>query len=539
LYEVAASLYHLSSEIHKLRENETPKQTSSIVNSSAIFERVHINKTKGMELGIDINYVSYSNALENDPELLEAMGLEDEALKENFEAVESSSNLLYKNWLATMDNIFETISDECSGFDDCLKYTIDSLAEIIFDASVINAEKLRAQIDNIEAKFFNLTRQSDMSVSDALHISHDILQILENMTGVEDVCAQAPNITEHPSPFTELGVNNTLVLRCNATGNSLVYQWRFNGEILQNQSTNILRINNTSPLHSGNYSCDVSNHVAKATSILALVSKRPLIVNHPTAHRNLILSDYDSLRCQVKKDSRNISYQWWFKPFESSPFMPLPNETFSYLSFAPVKSHHEGWYFCNVSNPFGHTISKTSFVKVLKYTLPVPAAKLTLTVIAKSRSGNKSVYYHDILAKVLASRIPNTNNNSQHVDERIRELHPTGCRTMTGHDNRFDHKEICDWTFSAVGENVTSDAVLNSGPSQQIKMLISATSKLKKIMGVLGNETNAGKITFSLDKTNYYVQKHSLGIIAMSLLCPIGQFLVENIYKCGKSIMQV
>ena len=535
LFEVFASLFNLSSEIQQFRENDTQKLAPSIANSSAIFERVSINQTKAKELGVDISYNSYSNVLESDPELLEAIGFQDDVLGETIEAVESSSKLLYKNWLATMENIFESISEECSGFDDCLKYTIDSLAEITFDASLINAEKLRAQIGNVETKVFNLTRQSDMSVSDALYISQDILQILENMTGVENVCAQAPNITEHPAPFTNLGVNDSLVLRCNATGDSLTYQWRFNGDILENQYTNILRLNRTSPLHSGNYSCDVSNHVAKATSILALVviSTRPLIVHHPAQRRNFILSEDDSLQCQVQKNARNITFQWWFKPFKSSFFMALPNETFSHLSFAPVKSHHEGWYFCNVSNLFSHTISKTSFVRVLKYTLPVPAAKLTLTVISKSRSSNKSVYYQDTLAKVLASRLPNTNNNSQRVEERIRELHSTGCRIITRHDG-FDRKEICDWTFSAVGENVTSNATLTSATSQQMLRIISATFKIKKALAKLGNETNTGTITFTVNKTNYSVQKHSLGIMAMSLLCPKRQFLVENVYKCGK-----
>ena len=538
LFEVVSSLYNLSSEIQQFPENETQKQTSSIVNKSAIFERVNINQTKGKELGIDINYDSYSNILENDPELLEAIRFQDDALRKEFENVDTSSKLLYKNWLATMENIFETISEECSGFDDCLKYTIDSLAEITLEAGLINAEKIRAQIRNIEAKFFNLTRQSDMSVSNARCISQDILQILENMTGAEDVCTKAPNITEHPVPFTTLGVNDTLVLRCNATGDSLVYQWRFHGEILQNQSTNILRINKTSPFHSGNYSCEVSNHVAKATSILALVvvGTQPLIVHHPAPRRNFILSEYDSLHCQVQKNARNITFQWWFKPFKSSSFMALPNETFSHLSFAPVKSYHEGWYICNVSNLFGHTISKTSFVRVLNYTLPVPAAKLTLTVISKSRSSNKSVYYKDTLAKALASRFPNIDNNSQRVDERIRELRATSCKIITRHDNRFGRTEICDWTFSVVGENVTSNAILNSAPSQQIKTIISVTFKVKKALGQLGNETNAGKITFSLEKTIYSVQKYSLGIMAMTLLCPKRQFLVENVYKCGKSI---
>ena len=154
-----------------------------------------------------------------------------------------------------------------------------------------------------------------MSVNKAVHVSGDLLRDVKNITGVEDVCAHAPNITKNLEPFTELGVNKTLVLTCNAKGNFLVYQWRFNGELLNSQRTNILRINNTSPSHSDKYSCDVSNHIAKVSSIIAVVviGTPPLFVVHPVRSLNVILSGYSSLHREVKKDGRNTSFQWWFK----------------------------------------------------------------------------------------------------------------------------------------------------------------------------------------------------------------------------------
>ena len=535
LYDVAMSIYNLSSHIQQIVSDETQRE-NLFVNNSAIFEQIHINKTKAMEFGIDVNYDSFSNVIENDPELLEANKFQNEVLNNELEAVESSSKLFYKNWLATMESIFETISDECSGFEDCLGYTIDSLSQIIFDLDQPSSKTLREQIEQVERKFINLTRESDMSTNDAVHISLDILQILENMTGAEDVCAQAPNITENPSPFTEIAVNETLVLRCNATGDSLVYQWRFNGEILKNQSTNILRINKTIETHSGNYTCDVSNHVARVTSILAtvVVGTRPLIVRHPPCRHNVVLSDYDSIRCQVKKDTRNITYQWWFKSFRSNSFNALPNETFSYLSFVPVKANHEGWYYCNISNQFGHTISNKSFVKVLKYSLPVLVAKLSLTVVSKSRDSNTSLYYQDALAKVLTSRFPETNGDTQLSGERIKVLHRTSCKMFKPNDDRFDRTDICDWTFSAIGENITSSKTLNMTTSQQIKTMITKSFTLKRLIGQFANKIDEDGIIFSFGKTKHSVQKNSLSIIAMKMLCPKRQFLEQNIYKCGK-----
>lgn len=534
LHDIAMSLYKLSLENQRLHEEEILGEQSLIINNSVIFEKFKVNQTKALELGLVINYNSYSNVLANDPELSEAKRFRRETYNREFDVVHLSSKLLYKNWLATMENIFETFSEQCSGFDDCLRYTIDSLLEINFETSIFNEDKLRREIKYVEKLFVNLTQQSDMSVNTAVTVSWDILQVLQNMTGVENVCSQAPNITEHPTPFIELGVNETLVLSCNATGDSLVFQWKFNAENLENQSNNILRINNVSSLHSGNYSCEVFNHVARASSIPAVVvvGTPPLIVSHPVHWLNVILSGYGNLHCQVKKDTHNISYQWWFNSFDSGSFMPLPNETFSFLSFAPVKSFHEGWYFCNVSNPFGNAISQKSFVKVLKYSLPVPVAKLSLTVISKS-FGHVLVFYKDALAKILASRLVTSHNDTQPSEKLIKELIPTSCKEISQGADGFSRTETCDWTFSVIGENVTLRA-FDSAPSQQINEIIRSTFKLKRVIGNLGNDTNAGNIAFSVNNSNFFSPRNSLGIVGMSLICPRGQFFVENVYKCGK-----
>ena len=528
LYDAAISIYNLAFGTQQLLKDET-KRENSFVNLSTVFKSANINSTKAMELGVSINE-SYANELENDPVLQEANSLQNEVFKNDI--LKLSSKLLYKNWLATMESIFEKISDECSGFDDCLKYTINSLSEMI-DSSSSRTKKLRTQIEDVDRKFFNLTRKSDMSINDIVHISKNILQILENMTGVEDVCAQAPNITEHPAPFTELAVNENLVLRCNATGDFLVYQWRFNGERLKNQTSNILRINKVSQLNSGNYSCDVSNHVAEVTSSLAsvVVGSSPSIVSHPPSRRNVILSEYDSIHCQVKKDTYEVTYQWYFKSYKSSSYIMLLNERFSYLNFAPVQTDHMGCYYCKVSNKFGHTISKKSFVEVLKYSLPVPAVKVSLTVMSRSSDSNTSTLHQETLANVLASRIPATSNSTQLREYSMQELNLKDCQFFT-QDDGLESTDICDWTFVSVGENITSATTLSYDISEQNRRKISAALQLKKLIGKLSNETNAKGIAFSIGKTNYSVS--SLDLLAMYFVCPKGQILMTQTYKCGK-----
>ncbi|XP_028408846.1 uncharacterized protein LOC114531439 [Dendronephthya gigantea] len=533
LEEVARSLFERAEKLQMLRNEEVQRKSFSL-NNSVIFENFNVNKEKLLEYNINVNYDSYIRALKNDPELLEAKNVQNEALKNEYGAVHSSSVLFYKNWLATMESMFAEYSGECSGFEDCLKYTFDSLLEISIGSSALNGNKLREQILNLERKFFNVTSKSNMSVNEAVHVSRDLLRDVKDMSGVEDVCAHAPNITQQPEPFTELGVNETLVLTCEAAGDFLVYQWRFNGEVLNNQHTNILRINNTSPSHSGNYSCDASNHIAKASSIVAVVviATPPLIVLHPVRRLNVVLSGYSSLHCKVKKDAHNTSYHWWFRAPNSSSFASIPNERFSHLSFVPVKLHHEGWYFCNVSNSFGHTISKLSFVQVLKYSLPVPVAKLSLTVISKYSMNETSVYYRDTLANILKSRLAFENRNCMSTGELMKDLKLGECNIVPGYYDELERTEVCDWTFKVIGQNVTSKKDSKEiTSSYEVEKIVNATYNLKN---VLADSDIANNITFLKRNSNHSALANSLTIMEMSLICPKGQFFVEKVYKCAQ-----
>ncbi|XP_028408855.1 uncharacterized protein LOC114531443 [Dendronephthya gigantea] len=535
LSEVVTSLFEMAKNLQKLRNEELERKKSLLINGSAILENFNVN---GNKYDIAVNYDSYLNALETDPEVSEAKNVQNEALENEFGAVRSSSILFNKNWLATMESMFAEYSGECSGFEDCMKYIFDGLLDITIGSSALNGDKLREQILNLERKFFNLTSKSDMSVNEAVHVSRDLLRDVKDMSGVEDVCAHAPNITQQPEPFTELGVNETLVLSCGATGDFLVYQWRFNGEVLTNQRTNILRINNTSPSHSGNYSCDASNHIAKASSIVAVVviGTPPLIVAHPIRRLNVVLSEYSSLHCKVEEDARNTSFQWWFKSPNSSSFVLIPNEKFSYLSFVPVKLHNEGWYFCNVSNSFGHTISKLSFVQVLKYSLPVPVAKLSLTIISKYPRNETLMNYRDALANNLESRLVILKQRLTSGGELLKDLHATECNIITEYNDELERTQICDWTFRVFGENVTStNKFKGSAESQDAEKLLNASYNLKNyFVEQIDNNLNAFRFNFFLGNSNHSTMRNSLRVLGISLICPKGQFFVDNVYKCAQ-----
>ena len=543
IFEIATTLYDVSSDAKQLLSNVERKNESSLLNTTSLLERFGVNETMASKFGVPTGDSKYLEVLETDPELIEAKELQDDALELAFEPLRLSSELLFRKWYAAMENVFSKLGIKCSGFDDCLKYTIDSISEVYESIDLPGSSKIHKQIKEVESEIFNLTESVDLSIHAAAEISSNILRILKDMRDVKIFCASAPNITKHPEAFTTMRVGETLALSCNATGDSLVYTWRLNKVILDNQTNNILLIKNTTPLHTGNYTCEVSNHIAKETSTPALVMihSPPSITVQPVTHLSAVLSEDYSIRCQAKSSDKNITYQWWFRSVNTSSFVSLSNQTFSRLNFVPVKENHEGWYFCNVSNPYGYIISKTSFVKVLYFSLPVPAAKLSLTVIRESPENETAMphrngtSYDDVSSKIVALISTHVGKLFDTPEEHIKELHPSECRAVKLKSDGVRTTEICTWKFHFIGTNTTSESTVSDEFQINADKVINATIEIKDVIGELKNATNSGVMSFILDNKKYSVEKHSLDVEDVSLLCPKSQILIKDDFKCGKS----
>ena len=544
LYQVVSSLYNLSSEIRGIRQNARNTDESISLNASDVLTRFGVNKTMASKLGIETNSDSYVNALENDPEILQVKDLRHEAIQDGREPLRVATDLLFNNWFATMEDVFSELSSEyeCSGFDDCLRYTMDSLSEIYSATNLPGAQSIRDHIKNAVMKFSQLTQSLNMTVDDAAELSAKILHILEGMARVKVFCARSPNITKHPEAFTEIGVGKVLVLTCNATGDSLVYKWKVDGEIIGDQSTNVLLIKNTTVSHSGDYVCEVSNHIGKERSTQAkvIVHPPPSIAAQPVRHLSIVLSGDDSLHCLAESSNGNISYQWWFKPVNSTSFRPVMNETFSYLNFAPMKAHKEGWYFCNVSNSYGFNISTVSFVKALHFTLPMPAATLLFSVDHTAHQNTTFVnqlntsFYNEIHSQI-STLLSSFGNYSANTTERIRNLRPVNCHMEKSYDNKTqDVIELCHWKFQYAGENTTSNSSVNEEFEINARKVINATLGLKQAIVELVNATNDGSLSFSLNNQTYFAEKNSLTVQELSMLCSQGQTLVQDDFNCGK-----
>ena len=565
LNDMTMSLFNLTSEAKELLKNSVNKNATSKLNISKIFENFNMSKAASFELKVDKE--SYLNSLENDRIMLTSRELQDEARADGFKPLNLNAKLLFRNWFSAMENIFNVVLRNCTGFEDCVVFITDDLEEMNEAARFPGYRKVRTMILNLKIELGRLSVNADVDVDEANEISRNILSILKDMKEVRQFCARAPNITKQPEAFTDIGEGRPLMLTCNASGDSLSYNWKFNDDHLTGQTTNTLFMPKATSTNSGNYTCVVTNHISMEASSPAfvMVHPEPTIKVQPVERLNAILYTNDSLRCLAESTDRNLTYQWYFKARNSSVFTKLATQTFSYLNFVPVKPQHEGWYYCDVSNIYTITRSRTSYVEILSFVPPLPIARLSITLTqTKSnkrifkRSEPNLISYEDIRSKLIellsfkinknstlnnassssndtssingtssfingTSQVNTTSNASMQFNVKVKDLHITQCSTVTA-------AKICQWTFQYVGKDTTGNG---KNFEENANKVIGSLRELRAAIGRLVQAANEGVMAFDLGDQTFSVEKNSVGVEAVITGCSQGSKLKQD-FTCGK-----
>ena len=545
LHSVALSLYNLTSEVMSLHNVLSPSDplvfniTNLIANSKSA-----LNQTMAFHFSLEESSYSRVEYYKYDLEMSQAFELREEQLRQNYEVLNSTNNLLVYNWLASMEDLFNSsrLNDECSGMNDCMVHILVSLVEMLSSIEAEGADHMRQHIKNLEAQLDHLSNTFDRTIADALKISSGILTILKEMSGLKVVCAQSPNITKHPNPITEMSIGKVLVLECKATGTALIYSWSFNGQVLQDQSSNLLTINGTTISNSGNYTCFASNHIAKerSTPAVVIIHPPPIIIHQPVEYLTIVLSENNFLHCEVEDTGVNISYQWWFKSEKlSSTFTQIYNETFSYLDFSPMTTEQEGRYFCQIFNSYGVTLSRISFVKAISFTLPVPMVVLSFILNRETRQVNSSVNSssstgYDVISSNILRRIWSEKNSSGGV--RVKNLHPINCQLATSKSDADSNVGIyCSWEFQYIGSNMTSNRSVYNDFKVNSGMVINATQEISERIERFVKWTKNGSFSFSIAGDHFFSERNNIAVHKFSLICPRNQVLVQTDFKCGKT----
>ena len=165
-------------------------------------------------------------------------------------------------------------------------------------------------------------------------------------------------IVAGPSPLTSLqGLKATFTV--SATGTSLKYQWRLNGQPIKGAVASSFVIAAVQPANAGNYDCVVSNGHGPQTSAAALltVETKPVITLHPLSQT--LFTDQPAALLVAATGTGPLSFQW------RKGGVDIIGEQSDHLAFPHVSLADAGAYDCRVSNVHGSVISRAAVVTVL------------------------------------------------------------------------------------------------------------------------------------------------------------------------------
>lgn len=536
LRDIASDLFYSTTEVIKNIKNFTKVETAIYpVNVTKILES--FNSEYASKLGVPIDKESYYRSLANDTIMLESLQIEKEARQDGLKPAKLYFKLLLKNWFSAMENLFDVLATNCNGLEDCVFYVINRLHEVNEAQGFPGSQRIRKMIENIRRELGQFKR-TDFSTRDANNASSNVLNILNDMNAVKLFCARPPNITEQPEPLTNIGEGNSFKLKCNASGDELMFYWKFNNAYLNDQTSNTLYVKNASSKDSGNYTCIVFNHISMEISAPAfvVVHSAPHIKTQPVERLNAILFSNNWLTCMAESLGNNITYQWYFKALNSSVFIKLSEEVFPYLNLLSIQNEQEGRYFCRVSSIYGSTRSTNSYVKVLNFILPTPQVQLSVSLsqsqldLRRLARSNPTQYENakaglaQKLASVLnitAQRIENTlTNSSLYFSSNVENLRVVKCSGQIP-------DQICKWSFKYNGVYNKSGKHLNKGPLK----VIGSLRRLRAFIGGIAQAVN-GNLLFERGKMRYLVVRNSLSVDSVRMTCPLGTSL-EDLFKCG------
>ena len=544
LSDIIGTLYNISSESLQLLNN-VRNRTSKPQHAEA--HDFVINTTQAAELGLSNKDLDDSvNTVRDDEEVMKTASLVELSNATNHKKVQTAINMVFRDWEASMEAVFNCTSLECSGFIDCIEDFVDNLLYLYQGIDLPGAVRLQRQIAILSTEVKSLLSHEDLSVAEAAEKSSRILQMLKDIKDENVFCAVAPNITQNPVAKEDLKVGQTLELSCKATAKPAPsYRWRKNGVPLPGSNTENLRIEKVKTNDSGNYTCEAYNHVKVqlSTPSRIFVHAPPILVHQPSSDMNIPVNTGFYMRCNATSIAKPLRYQWLFMPINGDSYSLVPNGNFSVLSFNPVQKQEEGFYKCNVSNPFDYTLSHSVRLRVLGFSLVVPSLGLSFEIAGDNRSLRKA---YEERNKVQSGGNPlHVNENFQQDVELtfIRTVHnlvdlpSNAVQDLTIKDCEItdENNVSCNVSFRLRSFNMTGLESANRTEEENAVSVIDSVKQLESAATILVNESNARGIILNVRGVGLKVDAASWSFGEYISLCPIGKILYESNFVCGKS----
>ena len=538
LSDIIGTLYNISRK--SLRSLNNVKNLNS--EKYAEFRNPSLNLTQAAEFGLSEKDIDDSiNAVESDKEVKNAASLIEIRNATNHRKVQTAVDMVFRDWEASMETVFNRTSLECSGFIDCMEDFVENFLFLYQGIDLPEAILLRQQIAILGQEVKSLLSYEDLSVSEAANRASNILKRLKDTRDANVFCAVAPNITQHPVPIKNLKIGQALELSCKATGDPTpTYRWRKNGEIIPGRKTNTFRIEKVAKADDGNYTCEAYNHlsVEPSTPSHIVIHPPPALVYQPPRNKNVPLNTGFFMKCTATSVSKPLRYQWIYKPFGGENYTLVPNATFSVLNFRSVEKNKEGFYKCNASNPFDYTISHNIRLRILGFSLVVPSLGLSLQISGEKKhleeAYNESI---SVIGDNIKFRQDVESGFHQIVSnlvdlpsDAVQDLSVEDCQMISQRSGNISYKVA----FRLRSFNMTEPKTMNKTASENAVSVMDSAQQLERALAKLVNESvisgitsDANSVTLKLDPTSWSVGKYIS-------LCPIGTVLYGNNFICGE-----
>ena len=541
LSDIIGSLYNISAGSLLILSNVTDQ---TLKHQHAKSHDFAVNLTQAVELGLTDRDVNDSmEAVFADEEVVGAASLLRLRNATNQNKVQTAIEMVHRDWEASMENVFNLTSMECNGFADCLEDFVDNLYYLYQEIELPESVSLQQRLTIISTEVKSLISVDDLSVTEVAEKSFQILQILRNITDEKIFCAVPPNITNHPVAMKDMKKGQTLELSCKATGDPAPsYRWRKNGALLPESEAENLRIENVTTDDSGNYICEAYNHVSvvSSTPTYVLVHSPPTLVYQPPKQLNIPINTGFHFRCNATSVARPLQYQWLFMPLSGDGYSLVPNGNFSVLKLVAFQKHEEGFYKCNVSNPFDFTLSHVVQVRVLGFSLVVHSLEVSFEIAGDNKSlqegrkmdDNSGVPLHkkeQFQKDVGLSLIEVINNLVNLSSNAVQNLTVKNCE-KSDKNNDF----TCAVSLRLRSFNVTTPESMNRPEYENALSVVQSFNKLKRSVAVLVNESFTKGIRFYVRNVSINVDNSSWNVGGYRSLCPTGTMLFRNNFLCSK-----
>ena len=340
----------------------------------------------------------------------------------------SISNSMFTTWQNKMEILHNKTSSaaghECGGFSDCLQEVALVFEDILLDTPLEVSNKLLQPFTLASQDLLDLALMENSSLQSAIQKLKNFFNLINNIELNEYWCATPPVIIKQPVLRINPRENTTASLSCEVVSNKYTsYKWKKNGNELPNQKNSTIVFKNTQLHDSGNYTCEITNHVGtvKSTAASVEVQQFPWFFLLPE-NVNAYVGDVNGARFTSNATGWPYpGFRWYFKPKNSKNFMQIPDEDENEYFIPNPQLQHEGSYYCEAFNEQGSNKSNIVNLTILDASVLQLSQSFSVNFTSfmlsdGSGSGNQSIYSRNSSFDTLGSGSGSSSGSGGRID---------------------------------------------------------------------------------------------------------------------------